>query len=384
VLCGNAMAMARWPAGHERDTAPGYCFACWDAEQRSPSTTALRQTHAALDTLSLPAAAFVRWPYAAVDDLTGPLAPGNVWYVPGASGGGKTTFITGAIDAWITAGTRVAVLPLELQAQDWRTHLAAVRAGVDPGDVRSGALRMREEGGDADAARLLDLVRAKLRAMPMDPTDRWSLYVSPERAVTAKRLERVFREASEHGYQVVVIDHIDHVGGEEGHGGSGSLEESKQVNQALLELAQKYGLVAVAMSQLNASRLKGAKDRLAKYAVPQTSDMYMHTFKEHVATGVLGLFRPIRPDADPDLVAKARHGDVEPQQVLEPGCMGLVGMKLRNYGSREGQRRYLALDYGRPRDRTADEARDWEGRMQGLASTNTPNGLLVRGSRRGT
>jgi hypothetical protein len=42
--------------------------------------------------------AFLRWPFATLDTLTGPMGPGEVWYACSFSGGGKTTFVCSAID----------------------------------------------------------------------------------------------------------------------------------------------------------------------------------------------------------------------------------------------------------------------------------------------
>lgn len=378
VGCGERRRLTDWPTRRgvppdcvASDGTPRVCGECLEAATRDPSWTARTQSVAALDALARPASEYVCWPFAALGELTGPKAPGTVHYVGGASGGGKTTFVTSAIRGWLAAGVRVAVAPLELQSWDWRTQMAAVRAGVFPGDVASGALRIREEQGDAIAAALLDRVRAELRLMQKRTAEHHALHVVPDRHLTARGLRTVCQHAKAFGYQVVVIDHIDHVAGD---GQRGGLDESKAVNQAVAEYAQAFDVVVVATSQLNAQRFEG-KDRLAKYQPPTTRDLYMHTFKEHVATSVLGIFRPVRPDAESELLAKARSGDADPSTVLEPDTMGVVAAKLRNYGAREGQRAYLTVDHGAARDRTADEQRAWEAACNGLRPITTPNGI---------
>jgi hypothetical protein len=83
---------------------------------------------------------FVRWPYEDLDALTGPMAPGDVWFVCARSGGGKTTFVSSTILRWLADGKRLYVLPLETRPKSFRTYLACMAAGVQPGDALSGAL----------------------------------------------------------------------------------------------------------------------------------------------------------------------------------------------------------------------------------------------------
>lgn len=369
IVCRTARRLRDWPSAEgvrasfvAPDGAPLVCAACLDVERRDPSGSARTQVMQALDALARPAEAFVRWPFRAWDALAGPMAPGTVHYVAAASGNGKTTLITSAIGAWLAAGVRVAVAPLELRPWDWRIQMACVRANVAPGDVLSGELLIREQAGDLLARHLLDAVRDQLRAMHRKVDEHHALHVVPDRALSARTLRQVFGHAKDYGYQVVVIDHIDHVSDDEGRSG---LEESKAVNAAVAEEAQACDVIAVATSQLNAHRLQG-RDKLAKYAPPGTRDLYLHTYKEHVATSILGLFRPILPDATAEALAAARSGEAEPHTVWEPHAMGVVAAKLRNYGAREGQRAYLTVERGAARDRTDPEARDWEAARNGL------------------
>ena len=81
---------------------------------------------------------FLRWPFPELDAMTGPMAPGNVWFVCAASGGGKTTFVASVIDLWRLAGKRIYVMPLETRPHEFRTYLACMAQGIHPGDVLSG------------------------------------------------------------------------------------------------------------------------------------------------------------------------------------------------------------------------------------------------------
>ena len=69
---------------------------------------------------------------------------------------------------------------------------------------------------------------------------------------------------------------------------------------------------------------------------------------------MIGLFRPIRkprPDEAQDeylaALRAARSGTGQITDALEPNTMGVVAMKLRNYGAREGAKSYLHIECGR-------------------------------------
>lgn len=75
-----------------------------------PEVLAMNQVHEAMNHLDRHPTTFVRWPFKALDELTGPLGPGEVWYVCAFSGGGKTTFVCSAIERWRQAGDRKSVV----------------------------------------------------------------------------------------------------------------------------------------------------------------------------------------------------------------------------------------------------------------------------------
>ena len=53
---------------------------------------AVEQTDAAVDALFQEPKDFLHFPWEGVDELCGGIGPGNVWFVGGFSGNGKTTF----------------------------------------------------------------------------------------------------------------------------------------------------------------------------------------------------------------------------------------------------------------------------------------------------
>lgn len=286
----------------------------------------------------------VRWPFPDLDALTGPMGEGEVWFVPAFSGGGKTTFIVSAIEAWRQLGKRVYVMPLELQPKRFRTYLACMQTGTPPGDALSGALR-----ADPHRKEERERVREALFAQ-MQPDFLNRVLISEQRAINVAGLEQGLKEAKSFEADVVIVDHIDHI---EGDDPGGSLyAASKAVNHAALRMAQDNGLLLVFTSQLNMEIAKG--DKLARYAAPMVQHVQFPSVKLQVATGMVGLFRPLRaPRRDETLdeyksaIKSARSGEVDAPEALEPNTMGVVAMKLRNYGAREGVRINLGMERGR-------------------------------------
>lgn len=285
----------------------------------------------------------MRWPYPDLDTLTGPMGEGEVWFLCAFSGGGKTTFVCSCIEAWRRTGRRVYVMPLELQPFRFRTYLACMAVGVHPGDALSGTLR-------ADPARAAE--RAVLKQALVDQAKEpyvERIMVSEQRRINVRGLETGLKEAKAFHADIVIVDHIDHIAG---GNGTNLYAESCAVNDAALQMAQDNGMLLLFTSQLNMEIVKG--DKLAKYQPPMPHHVMFPTAKLKNATGMLGLFRPVRSrtpgetDADyADTIKRARQGLSEPHHALEPSVMGVHAMKLRNYGQHEGRRVSLGFENGK-------------------------------------
>lgn len=306
-------------------------------------TTSNQVVDALLD-LDRDSSIFTHWPFEELAALTGPMAPGDVWFVCARSGGGKTTFVTSCIQRWLASGKKLYVLPLETRPKSFRTYLACVQAGVQPGLALSGALRATPEGQMARKV-LEQLLRDQVKEPIVS-----RLKVNGAEAINADLLEAAFQEAADFGADIVLIDHIDHVQATER--GNDLYSQSVMVNKRLLKLAQRYEQLVVATSQLNLNVAHG--DALTRYQPPRDQDVYLGNFKRTVATGMIGLFRPIRSqkpgettDEFAEVVKAARKGTVSPQEALEKDMMGVVAMKLRNYGQRENERCFLGVQHGR-------------------------------------
>lgn len=314
-----------------------------DLPAPTPTSVASDQIVDAIQHLDRDLDTLVRWPYPELDALTGPMGEGEVWFVPAFSGGGKTTFIASTIEAWRQQGLRIYVMPLELQPKRFRTYLACMQVGSHPGDALSGLLRL-----DPSRREEREQVREALYAQ-MQPAFLDHVLISEQRAIDLGGLEAGLKEAKRFGAHVVIVDHIDHI---EGDGTNGLYAASKEVNHGALRMAQDNGLLCVFTSQLNMDISRG--DRLGKYAPPMVHQVQFPSVKLQVATGMVGLYRPLRDLADgetPDEYAKAmkaaRAGATDAPDMLEPNTMGVVAMKLRNYGQHDGRKIRLAVEQGR-------------------------------------
>jgi KaiC/GvpD/RAD55 family RecA-like ATPase len=308
-----------------------------------PVVIASDQVIEAITALNRHPETFVRWPYPELDALTGPMAPGNVWFVCATSGGGKTTFVASTIDLWQQQGKRIYVMALETRPHEFRTYLACMAVDFPPGDALSGNLLSLPHGPS---------VRDQIKAALMEQTRKpyvERVMVSGTRAINLAGLEQGLKEAKAFGADVVIVDHIDHIAAGDGKSG---YEEAKRVNDMALRMAQDNDLLLLFTSQLNQSA--GHGDALTKYQPPRADHIAFGSLKQRNATGMIGLYRPIRvrqPDESEDdyaacmKAARAGHSDL--QTALEPNTMGVTAMKLRNYGSREGAKVMLGVRHGR-------------------------------------
>lgn len=313
-------------------------------EDAHPDVVAANQIDAAIAHIDRHPDTLVRWPYRELDELAGPMGGGEVWFTAAFSGGGKTTFVVSTIEAWRLAGKKVYVMPLELSAPRFRTYLGCMETGIHPGDALSGQLRADESrAGDRD--RLKTAVRGQYHA-----DYRRLVRISEQTAINVAGLEKGLREAKEFGADIVIVDHIDHI---EGGDGSNLYTESVAVNNAALRMAQDNDLLLWFTSQLNMEIGKG-RDHLAKFGAPMQHHLMFPTAKIKNATGIIGLFRPLRTMRDGETpkeyaasLKNARAGQADAPSALEPGVMGVNMMKLRNYGQHEGRKITLGFAQGR-------------------------------------
>lgn len=280
-------------------------------------------------------------PWPAIDAQVGGIGAGNVWFVGGFSGHGKTTWLMNLANRLLAEDRVVYYLGTETQGHELRTRLACQRVGVYSGDVLTGASRGWEHWLDIRASLVAD-IRTQIKL-----GTRNRFLVCPVERVGAADLTGAFHDAALSRADVLIIDHIDHLT----HGaGRTGFEDSRLLAHLVLDLAQSTGIPVIAATQFNNEGLRG--DRLGQYKPPQPHHVYMGGHKRQIAWGMLGLYRPVRDDLTKEQHKAASAGRMEPAEFLEPNCLAMIVMKHRHYGGHEGNRVRLRFDRGVLTDET--------------------------------
>jgi KaiC/GvpD/RAD55 family RecA-like ATPase len=311
------------------------------ADDRAVHRAAVSASDQGSDAISLlaqPASAYLHLPFTGIDSLVGGMAPGDVWFVAAFSGNGKTALLMSTVRRLLERGGTVYYMGLESRPHILRTQLACLRLGYDVGAVLSGAAKAWSDWEAIRGELVADLQQQ--RALKSGSR----LLVDSQNTISEQGVEPALRQAHHNKADLVIIDHIDHL-----ELGTGSAhDQSRRVAHTVLRYAQEYELRLLIATQLNNEAARG--DRLAIYQPPQPHHVYMGSHKRMIATGMLGLYRPTRAGLTKDEMNAVRTGNAEPSTILEPGTMGVVCMKHRYHGAREGARSMLAVERGQVTD----------------------------------
>ncbi len=293
------------------------------------------QTQKAIALLDRTADDFMQMPWAALDSITGGIAAGDIWFLGGFSGDGKTTALTSAVDCWYEKGKRIYYLGLESRPNILKTHWACKRLGLDAGEVLSGKSLAWYDWPHRKAE-----LAAVIRSFDEGQTAA-QVHFSPVEFVDGEALRVAMRDAREFGADILILDHIDHIEGDHGT----PYEVSRDVCMTLLRQAQSFGVRCLVATQFNNDAVKG--NRIGRYLPPQPSHVFMGGHKRQIASGMLGLYRPLKANLTTDEMRDFQRGLLEPQHVCEPNVMGVVCMKHRLFGKHEGRRVYLGVEKGK-------------------------------------
>lgn len=320
------------------------------------------QTDRARAMLTAPSTDAIAWPWPEIDAISAPMVPGTVHTVAAFSGTGKTTLLLSAVDAWVEAGVPLYVLPLEMSTDAWRVQWACHRLApaypdLDPGDVATRKLHARADNGDGRAVELLAAVDAEVLALSRPPFSELLHLEDRARELSPRVARAACRAAGQHGFKLVIIDHLDHTDGEE----PSPYRDAQQIIRACLKSSEDFGVPVLGTKQCNNDVVRGP-DHLARYQPPREQHIKNGGATREDATTMLGIFRPLRGRepgefphrdgkklVDPyvEFMKAARKGLVEPWRALVPNVTGLVCLKNRPYGRLEGRRAYLGFSQGR-------------------------------------
>lgn len=320
------------------------CAHCWESQDartdhthRDPLLVAADQIISAKLAMDRPLEEYVHLPFPSVSAIVGAIPPGDVGFISAFSGLGKTTFITSAVKGFLAQGKRVYCLPLESESMRFRTHLACKALGLHAGMVLTG--EYKRTNAEAWPAIRKELIAELDRQRSGDMAER--LYVSPTRRMDVKALTKAAEHAAKLKADVFIIDHIDHIMGS----GANPHAESVRIVDRVLDLSQDLELASFCTSQVNHEGVR--HDPLGQYMLPQPHHVYMGGKKRQIAAWMIGLGRALKLDGvDRDALAAVRARRLEAWRVLEPNCMVVGAMKLRNFGERDGQKAYLRVTDG--------------------------------------
>lgn len=293
------------------------------------------QTKQALKLLDRTESDFLKMPWPSLDEIVAGMAEGDIWFLGGFSGDGKTTALTSALDCWYESEKRIYYMGLESRPNVLKTHWACKRLNIDAGEVLTGrALRWHD----------WSLRKAELTAMIRSFDEGQTaaqVHFSPVQFVDSLALEEAFKNCKDFGADILIIDHIDHIEGDKGS----SYEVSREVCKTLFRLAQNHGIRCLVATQFNNDAVKG--NRAGRYLPPQPGHVFMGGHKRQIASGMLGIYRPLKRGLDPQTMKEFQAGALEPLDVCEPNTMGVVCMKHRLLGKYEGRRVYLGVERGK-------------------------------------
>jgi hypothetical protein len=342
--CGNPVDIPQkgWQAPD-----PIYCSKHHDLVGYDPETiivSALADAEFALDT---DMATVPRWPWQAVHALAGPLGPGTVTYLAAFPGNGKTSYLGHAIWHWLSKGLRVFHMPLEATPREFVVRLLCAELGLDADDALSLRLMERAQAGDPDAVRQRERLREAYQRVAHDPGPIEHLVIEPAGMLSAAQFKRACRVAVKMGADVIVVDHVDHIG-QTADDSRNEIAISRDVQHTAHQIARDAGVPFVLASQLNSSRTGG--DPLAHYRPPRPDWLWNKGVKEQVATNILGLYRPMRTDLTDDQRRNASRGILPAREVAARNQMGVASMKLRYGGAMKDSAAILHYERGAIRD----------------------------------
>lgn len=306
-----------------------------------PSVQVSTETGEAIADLYRPAEAYHRMPWASLDKAMGGMPGGEICFVVAFSSNGKTMFLTSFLnETFDHTEKKIYYMGLESKPKTLRTHWACKRLGYDAGALFSGDFLTWPNA--QEVRRLVDEeIHSQNKGEKFE-----RVRFCPTPYIDATKIKRAAEAAAEFDADIFIIDHVDHI---EGSKGSNHYAQSREVNQAILNVAQEYGFLMLPASQLNNEAAKG--NRLALCLPPQPQHVKMGGHKREIATWMMGLYRPLKIAGVPANDLKAVNAGLLPaSKVCEPHTMAVVDMKHRFYGNREGQRIYLKVEHGKVMD----------------------------------
>jgi replicative DNA helicase len=210
-----------------------------------------------------------------LDELTGGWQKTELTIIAARPGMGKTAFVVSAMrNAAVDHDYPIAIFSLEMSATQLMLRMISAEAEIDSEKLRKGTLQGHE--WEQLHHRINNLSKSNIF---IDDTPALSIL---ELRAKCRRLK------AQHGIQMVIIDYLQLMSGDDGNGVSNSREqEIAAISRALKNLAKELDVPVLALSQLSrAVETRGGDKR------PQLSDLRESGSIEQDADMVMFLYRP--------------------------------------------------------------------------------------------
>lgn len=317
------------PSRHEPEPIAGEDLP--DAESMADEQFAAAVSRLHENTVNYP-----RYPWGELSDLAGPMCPQDLILVAARTGQGKSTFLLSLFDRLIAEQKRSGLyIGLEQSPAILRAKWGCMRSGVAPKLVL--ATRPHERGSH-DWQLAMDKVQAELK-WQQSAGVRERAHFSATRKINARGLRLWTEWAVDRGCEFVVVDHIDRMQ----HGpGQNSFHELSETVRLAKELAVEHNIVMLVASQVGRPA-----DQLEQFMPPSLHNLRGAGTKEEEADTVLGIYRPLKPDATDKDLKQVRQGLMDRDYVIQPNAMGVMLLKHRLDGPVAGKAVKLRVWHGR-------------------------------------
>jgi replicative DNA helicase len=304
-----------------------------EADRIAPvDRVAADQVHAAKQALTRNTGGAPRWPWTDLNELTGPMLPGELHVVGALRGNGKSALLMSLLDAFGDIQTPTLYLPLEIDPEQCRRRWAAWKLGLDVRAVIRG--EWAAVGGQQAQNAVAAILEEQQARYP-------HINFAPPKRITLPKLVNWCRWAQrEYDARVVMIDHL-HRMDTGGDGGNHRLAITDVVRQ-LKDLARELGLVLIAAAQLNRS-----SDPLDAFTPPVLSRLKETAAIEEEADVVLMLSRRLRRDLPDDFREQLRMGRITERELADHGTMVVTCRKHRLDDDAFNGRVILRVENGR-------------------------------------
>ncbi|WP_229244223.1 replicative DNA helicase [Emticicia sp. CRIBPO] len=210
-----------------------------------------------------------------LDRLTGGWQKTELTIIAARPGMGKTAFVVSSMrNAAVNFDTPIAIFSLEMSATQLMLRMISAEAEIDSEKLRKGTLQSHEW---------------QQLHHRIDKLSKSSIFIDDTPALSILELRAKCRRLkAQHDIQMVIIDYLQLMTGDDGSGIAGNREqEIAAISRALKNLAKELDVPVLALSQLSrAVETRGGDKR------PQLSDLRESGSIEQDADMVMFLYRP--------------------------------------------------------------------------------------------